>query len=103
MRLLERNDYKKVENLLKEKQNIEEEQYKIAIEEITKFFDVYMYKEFLNLFYFERYKYKNRYSDNRSMMRYLCKKLFTSEPQLYMVRKEIVYKSAMIFYKYNLL
>ena len=100
MRLLEKNEYIQVENLLK---NYKLENNQNAMNEIILFFDVPIYKEFLKLFYFERYKYKNRYKDNRSMLRYLTDKLYVSEPQLYMVRKEIVYKSAMVFYKYKIL
>ena len=104
MRLLTKTNYDTVEELLKVNTSFAnlDEPYKSAMKEITDFFKVPIYEEFLKLFYFERYKYKNRFPDNRAMIQYLCEKLYTSEPQLYTVRKEIVYKSAMIFYKYNI-
>ena len=99
MKLLNENEYKIVENLLKE----HKEENKEAINEIIIFFDVPVYRDFLQLFYFDRHKYKNRYPDNRSMLQYLCKILFVQESTLYMIRKEIMYKSTMIFYKYKLI
>ena len=105
MKLLNKKEYDFVEDLLKS-YNIDfptSQEYYFAIKEIIHFFNVPIYKDFLELFYFKRYEYKNRYPDNRSMFTYLSKKLFVQEPTLYMMRKEIVYKSAMILYKHNIL
>ena len=105
MKLLSKKDYDFVEYLLRDyfKCTSVSDNYKKSIEEIIDFFNVPIYKEFLELFYFKRNEYSNRYPDNRSMLRYLCDKLYVQEPTLYMVRKEIVHKSAMIFYKNNIL
>ena len=105
MKLLPKEQYDKIEELLKINTDwvTLDEPYKTAMKDITQFFDVDVYRDFLKLFYFERYKYKNRCPDNRSMLRYLSKILYVQEPTLYMMRKEIVYKSAMIFYKYSIL
>lgn len=105
MKLLPKNDYNIVEELLRV-YNIcatMEEPYKRSMEEIIEFFNVPIYKDFLEKFYLTRYEYLNRYTDNRSMIRYLCSILYVSEDQLYKVRREIIYKSAMVFYKNNLL
>ena len=105
MKLLEKQEYKTIEGLLTNYNLFTEptENYLCAMRELIKFFDVDIYRDFLELFYFKRHEYKNRYPDNRSMLRYLSKKLYVQEPTLYMIRKEIVYKSAMIFYKYSIL
>ena len=107
MKLLAKTDYDKVEELLRvyclNAVATWEEPYKKAIDEIIEFFNVPVYNKFLELFYFRRNEYKNRYPDNRSMFNYLCQLLYVQEPTLYMMRKEIIYKSAMIFYKYNLI
>ena len=105
MKLLNKPEYDFVEDFLKSyKLDFPTSQkYYFAMNEIIKFFNVPIYKEFLELFYFERYQYKNRYPDNRSMFTYLSNKLFVREPTLYVIRKEIVYKSAMILYKYDIL
>lgn len=105
MKLLPRPKYNMIEELLRTYEIAKEldEPFEKAIEEIVKFFDVPIYKEFLQLFYFERHKFINRFPDSRSMMNYLKDKLYISETQVYTIRKEIVYKSAMIFYKYNII
>lgn len=105
MKLLNKKEYDFVEDFLKS-YKIDfptSSTYYCAIKEIINFFTVPLYEDFLQLFYFERYNFKNRYPDNRSMFTYLSNKLFVQEPTLYMMRKEIVYKSAMILYKYNIL
>lgn len=104
MKLLQKNEYNRIEELLRayKLNNDMGETYQLAMKEIIEFFDKDIYKEFLNIFYFDRYKYINRYADNRSLFNYLCSELYVQEPTLYMIRKEIVYKSAMIFYKYNI-
>ena len=105
MRLLPKETYSIVEELLRTyKINaIPEEPYKLAMNEIIDFFNTPIYREFLELFYFDRHNYLYRYPDNRSMLNYIGSKLFIQENTYYQIRKEIVYKSAMIFYKYGLL
>lgn len=105
MKLLSKDNYEKVEELLRnyETMKVLEISFSEAYKELIEFFNIPLYKEFLKIFYFNRYQYKNRYPDNRSMFKYLSSKLFLQESTLYMIRKEIVYKSAMIFYKYNIL
>lgn len=111
MRLLSKNEYKRVEELLRSWRGYEEKAelksgesyYGKAIKEIVDFFHDDIYSKFIKIFYFDRKDYKNRYPDNRSLFKYLEEKLFVQEPTLYVMRKDIVYKAAMIFYKYRLL
>lgn len=105
MKLLNNSDYKKVEKYLKEYYLITKvsNEYKKSINEILQFFKQTPYKEFLDIFYLHRFQYKNRYPSNSILFSYLSQKLFLQECTLYVIRKDIVYKSAMIFYKYNLL
>lgn len=105
MKLLDNETYKKVEKFLynyKEgKRNILKNK---AYNEIITFFSVSsLYTEFLNTFYLNRFNFKNRYPTNSSLFLYLKTKLYIEEPTLYVIRKDIVYKSAMILYKYKLL
>lgn len=105
MRLLKRTDYLAVENYLKDYKikNNDDIKYKKAFKELIEFFSESPYKEFLTEFYFNRHDYKYRYPSNRLMFKFLSEKLFLEEPTLYAIRKEIVYKAAMIFYKYDIL
>jgi len=105
MRLLSNKDCKIVDNLLRAyNTNIPKtENYSKAMEEIIAFFDIEIYKQFLDVYYFNRFKYKNRCPDNRSLFAYLMTLLYLQEPTLFAIRKEIRYKSAMIFYKYGLI
>ena len=104
MRLLSKSEYDTVEELLRAYGIAAEleEPFNSAMKELITFFNKSVYKDFLQFFYFDRHKYINRYPDNRSMMTYLCNKLYIQEPTLYIVRREIVYKAAMIFYKYDI-
>ena len=105
MKLLGKKEYNFVEQTLRTfgLATQLEEPFESAKKEIVEFFNISPYDEFLQLFYFNRHEYRNRYRDNRSMFTFLCKKLYVQESTLYMMRKEIVYKSAMILYKYNIL
>lgn len=105
MKLLSKENYDKVEKYLREYKgyNVKTIEYIKSIEEIINFFVETPYKDFLNIFYFDRREYKNRYPSNRLLFRHLCKTLYLQEPTLYIIRKEIVYKSAMIFYKNGIL
>lgn len=105
MQLLKNCEYKLVEDLLKNysKNNNSNETYSKALAEIIEFFNIDNYKEVLNMFYIHRYEYKYRYPSNRDISRYLVKKLYLEESTIYKMRKEIIYKSAMIFYKYNII
>lgn len=107
MKLLTRDEYDKVENMLKDfyaKEIVEPPYlYKEAIEELKAFFIAEPYKTFLEIFFLNRHQYKYRYPSNSMMLKYLSDKLYLQEPTLYIMRREIVYKASMIFYKYNLL
>ena len=102
MKLLNKQEYNTIENILR-KNNEDNPVMVKSMREIKEFFDVSPYKEFLQIFYLERNNYNNRYPDNRSLLRYLSKKLYVQEPTLYIIRKEIVYKATMIFYKYGII
>lgn len=103
MKLLSSNEYKKVEYFLRNYTQFENltNNMNNAIMEIKDFFNIPLYKELLDVFYIHRYDYKNRYPTNATLFSYLSEKLNLQEPTLYVMRKEIVYKSAMIFYKYG--
>lgn len=105
MKLLSNDEYKKIELLLMDSKNVvaNDNKLKTAIEEIKSFFTIPIYSEFLDIFYINRKNYKNRYCSNRSLFRYLSRKLYIQESTLYAIRKEIIYKSAMIFYKYDII
>lgn len=105
MKLLDKETYKKVEKFLynyKEDKN-DFTKNKVYNEIITFFSVSSLYTEFLNIFYLNRFDFKNRYPTNSSLFLYLKTKLYIEEPTLYVVRKDIIYKSAMILYKYNFL
>ena len=104
MKLLTINEYKKIEYLLRNyDEKIEFEDYTKAIEELKQFFNKNDYDKLLTLFYLDRNKYKYRLPTNETIFIYLSEQLHIPKPTLYLMRKEIVYKSAMVFYKYNLI
>ena len=104
MKLLTNDDYNKVEYYLTQYNKIIDNcTYDKALTDIITFFNDYNYRILLETFYLYRGNYKNRYPSNSSIFRYLSKKLYVQEPTLYAMRKEIIYKSAMIFYKYDLM
>lgn len=105
MRILSIRTYHEVENLLRDsyKESDADKNYIEAIAEIKNFFNKTPYKDFLNIFYLERHLYKNRYPSDRVLFTHLCRQLYLQEPTLYVIKKEIIYKSAMIFYKRNLI
>ncbi len=99
MRLLTNNEYKKIENLLYEN-NSDNISIQCSIREITNFFKGTEYHEyFLTKYYFNRNQYKNRYPKNSMFFKQICKELYIEEPTLYIIKKEVIYKAAMIFYK----
>lgn len=105
MKLLSNEIYNKVETLLREYHNCDNTiiEYIKSINEIKQFFNNSPYKEFIQIFYFDRHKYRYRYPSNRMLFAYLCNLLHLEEPTLYNIRREIVYKSAMIFYKNDII
>lgn len=104
MRLLEKDVLKKVERLLSEynRTELRPKQYEDAMNEIITFFDEPIYRDVLDVYYIRRNEYKNRYSNNHSILLYLHNKLYVQMPTLYLIRKEIVYKAAMIFFEYGI-
>ena len=105
MKLLPKNEYDLIEQLLQNYKYFTEptSNYLKSMNELITFFDIPIYKEFLTYFYFNRSQYKNRYPNNRAMLNYLCNKLYVQESTLYSIRREIVYKATMLFYKYDVL
>ena len=105
MKLLTKKECNDIENLLKN-HNLDKtasDEYIKAIKEIKDFFNNHDYKYFLEVFYFYRNNYINRYPSNRLLFKYLRQKLYLEESTLYAMRRQIIYKSAMVFYKYNIL
>lgn len=105
MKLLTTNEYKKVESYLKNYYKYMNRiiEYDKAIKEINSFFKNSIYRTVLEVFYIYRNDYKNRYPSNSAIFKYLSAKLYIQEPTLYAIKKEIIYKSAMVFYKYSLM
>lgn len=105
MKLLNKTEYMEVERTLRtiNQNETTTESRANAVDEIVKFFKDSPYAEFLEIFYLNRHNYKHRFPTNRQLFRYISNKLYLQESTLYLMRKEIVYKSAMIFYKYNVL
>lgn len=105
MKLLPKEEYKKVEELLRTFGLCAsiEEPYKSAMNDIIEFFNDKEYGMLLDIFYLNRYKYVNRLPTNEMIFIYLSSKLNIPKPTLYLMRKEMVYKAAMIFYKYDIL
>ena len=104
MKLLSKNKYEEIENILYNyEQNIYNKQNIIdSISELEEFFEnspPHIY--FLKTYYFNRYKYKNRYpkNDNVGLFKKICKDLYIEIPTGYLIKKELIYKTAMIFYK----
>ena len=83
MRLLPKSKYKEIENILYSygqkiynKQNIID-----SINEIEEFFENSPpHKYFLDIYYFNRHKFKNRYPTNSSLLNKICKDLYIEQP-----------------------
>lgn len=104
MKLLKKDEYKKLEEYLREyKDYVDNKNYVKAINELVSFFSDIEYSSVLNIFYLQRNSYLNRFPTNQALFSYLNCLLAIPIPTLYVMRKEIVYKAAMIFYKYDLL
>lgn len=103
MKLLNNTEYRFVEKMLRNSYMYSPtSKLNVIIQELFSFFDNQQYTDFISIFYIERYMYKNRYANNRALFQFLSRKLAIPESTLYLMRREIVYKSAMLFYKHSL-
>lgn len=104
MRLLPKSEYKKIENILYNSENIDDINIQNSLAELNAFFENSLWhKYFLEKYYYSRYQYKNRFAKNSDFFKYICTELYIEEPTLYIVKREILYKAAMIFYKNGVL
>lgn len=102
MKLLTNDEYKMIENYLYEYNPLalyNDIKIKNSIEEVKEFFEDRPHKYFLEKYYLERKDYVNRYPSNSSFLKKICKDLYIEEPTGYRVKQELIYKTAMIFYK----
>lgn len=99
MKLLTNNVYKKVEKLLYNYKNTTDEIIKKSLIELSEFFNGTDHMYFLEHYYYYRDDYKNRCPKNSTLFDYICKKLYIEKPTLYIIKKEVIYKATMIFYK----
>lgn len=102
MKLLTKTKYKEIENILYKYNKEYKKNILItkSITEVLEFFNSsppHLY--FLDMYYFKREKYKNRYPDNSALFKKLCRDLYIVESTGYDVKRELIYKIAMVFYK----
>lgn len=99
MKLLTNDIYKRVEKILYNYKNITDENTKMGLIELGKFFNGTDHMYFIENYYYKRDDYRNRCPKNSTLFEYICKKLYIEKPTLYIIKKEVIYKAAMIFYK----
>ena len=98
MKLLTNDVYKKVEKLLYNYKNTTDEIIKKSLIELSEFFNGTDHMYFIEHYYYID-DYKNRCPKNSNLFDYICKKLYIEKPTLYIIKKEVIYKAAMIFYE----
>lgn len=79
MKLLTNDEYKKIEKILYNNKETAGIIYN-SIENVKQFFSGRPHIYFLENYYLNRDKYKNRYPSNSSMLRKICKDLYIQEP-----------------------
>lgn len=105
MRLLHDWQYKYIEkslfnyNNLANSQLITEQRMKLAIDEVLNYFEGTGHEIMMREYYFKADSYRRQYT-NAGHYRHICLDLlFTEESNGYVIRREIVYKVAMICYE----
>ena len=102
MKLLDKAEYDYIENILRG--NNSRPEIDESIKEVLEWFEKEKdYRDFYDMFYSRRGEYKNRYPSNSDMLYFLKKKLCCETTRIYQMRKDIVYKTAMVLYKNGLL
>ena len=99
MKLLTKEIYDRVENILLNYKNTVDENIRKSLVELSMFFKGTDHMYFIQHYYYCREDYKNRYPRDSNLFEYICKKLYIEKPTLYIIKKEVIYKAAMIFYK----
>lgn len=99
MKLLSKETYKKIEKILYDAHETTDPKVTKALEALNNFFKGSEHEEFLNTYYYNRHKYNNRCPKNSMLFKKICNQLYIEEPTLYIIKKEVIYKAAMIFYK----
>lgn len=99
MKLLTNEVYRKIENLLYSRNIIVNTNTLAALKKLEDFFKGTDHMYFLKNYYYDRKNYKNRYPKNSMLFKQICKELYIEEPTLYIIKKEVIYKAAMIFYE----
>lgn len=99
MKLISNETYQKIEGILYNCLGTTDLNIKKSIDSLNNFFKDTDHLYFLQNYYYNRDSCKNRYPRNSLLFRKICKDLFIEESTLYIIKKEIIYKAAMIFYK----
>ena len=108
MRLLENWQYKYIEKSLfgykqLQESNLEsEKKILLAINSSLEYFKDTPHETMMREFYFNRHKFVNRFTVT-GYFRYVCQELIcTEEPNGYVIRREIIYKIAMMCFELHL-
>lgn len=99
MKLIDNETYQKIEGILYNCLTTNDLNVKKSIESLNNFFKETDHLYFLQNYYYRRNLYTNRYPRNSLLFKKICKDLYIEEPTLYIIKKEVIYKAAMIFYK----
>jgi len=104
MKLIDKATYKEIELILLNAQNEDlPDNTKQALKELHDFFYGSLHYEFIKAYYFNRYKYKYSCPNVADLFKKIYHDLYIEEPTLYQIKKEVIYKAAMIFYKNGVL
>lgn len=99
MKLLTNEIYGKIEGILYNYWNTTNENVKKSLVELGKFFNGTDHMYFIENYYYNRQNYKNRCPKDSMLFDQICKDLYIEKPTLYIIKKEVIYKMAMILYK----
>lgn len=99
MKLLPKETYKKIEEILYNYKKCNNDQIRKSIKEVKEFFIDRPHVYFLDKYYITRNEYKNRFPANSIWLKKICDDLYVEEPTGYRIKQELIYKTAMIFYK----
>lgn len=103
MKLIDKKVYEEIEKLLVAGKNADKKEVQESLQELNAFFKGTNHYNFLKTYYYERHKYKYRYPRKEDLFKKVYRDLYVEEPTLYQIKKEVIYKAAMIFYKNGVL
>lgn len=104
MKLVDKDTYREIETILENAYQPNLPDYiKLSLHELDNFFGGTTHYEFMKRYYYERDQYKYRYAKKKALFKKIYRELYVEEPTLYQIKKEVIYKAAMIFYKNGVL